>query len=194
LAAALDDPCITVRTEAARLLGQLGGPKEAVPLQQALHRALRRRSPYWHRVVGWLAAFGIGVAVAFMTVMIGIMSLGKAFKLKDVKSGQIWRDILEFQRGQEPFILACVDALAAITERAPTPESRQLLRELHALSADDVHLTRASRTAVVNAAERLDAATRSLAELPTPAAALEPSTESLPVTAEEPVQTVTLGG
>jgi hypothetical protein len=145
-------------------------------------------------VAGWLAAFGIGLAVAFMTVMMGLMSFGRAFKLKDVRSGQIWRDIIEFQRGQEPFILACVDALALIAERAPSPESRQLLPQFHALSADDVHLTQRTRAAVINAAERLDAATRNLAELPTPACAPETSTESLPVTTEERVQTVSAGG
>jgi hypothetical protein len=131
--------------------------------------------------------------VAVMIVLIGVLSFGQAFKLTDIKPWKIWHDIVEAQRGEEPFVAACVEALAAITERAPAPESRRLLDELRALAADEMHLTRATRAAVADAADRLEAATLALAELPAPAAALEPSTESLPVSSE-PAQTARLGG
>ena len=194
IAAALNDRCITVRVEAARLLGQIGGPAEAVRLQEALFRAFRQRSPLGYRILGWVRVGGLGLAVGVMIVVIGILSLGQAFKLKDVKPGKIWSDIVGFQRGEEPFVRACVEAIAAIAERAPTPESRRFLDQLHALANDEVHLAPATRTAIAASAERLDAATRRLAELPVPSEAEPPRVNELPVPAGEASQPLTAGG
>lgn len=188
---ALSDPCITVRTEAARVLGLIGGAEEAARLSAALSNAIGRRSPGWHRVLGWLAVVGLGSLVAVMIVLIGVLSFGQAFKLTDIKPWEIWRSIVGAQRGEEPFIGACVEALAAISERDPWPGRRELIGEFRALATDETHLTRSTRAKIAGAAERLDLATRELTGLPTPAAAPTPTAESLPV--ETATRIVTLG-
>jgi hypothetical protein len=93
---------------------------------------------------------------------------------------------LRERRKQSKVACAITEALVLIAERNPRPEMHQLVPELRAVAGDRVQHEQATRDASRRAAERIEALTAAVHNLPVVAATPRADPSTLPQPAEAP--------
>jgi hypothetical protein len=177
---------------AAQALGVIGGPRVVPHLLAAHRRCFLGRSARGQLFLGLgiLAA----VSLTFFAFTWGTYT-AKMFGL--TSSGQfiIRGGIAYFHKRQEQSRVAAAisDALLQIAERSSAPEIHRIVPELRMVSRDRLQHSRETRAAARNAADRIEALTASLQQLPLASSAAEaPAAAQLPCPSSAPVQAARL--
>lgn len=194
LVAALESPQVHVRRAAAEALGELGDTRAVQPLLAALRRCFRHGNARYQRYIGVAAVAALVIlALGLVTGVLAFQAFGVIGGLVNLVAS-IVRGYLKRSRANSPVVRAITGALARIAEQNPTPELSTAVADLEAVAADAVHQDRQTRTVSREAAEKIEALTERIknlpliaappetgtADLPLPAQAAEPRTEELP--------------
>lgn len=117
------------------------------------------------------------------------MSRGKSFIffiLCQMIASAIWFAYYSERKEVSKTCHAIAEALTRIVERTPTPDLRAILPELKAIAFDIVHQDKSTRAASRQAAQRIEALTEQLKNLPLPAAAPLSDAATLPRITDSP--------
>lgn len=196
-AQALRDKDLHVRVAAAESLG-LVGDERAV---QALVRALKKMHLAENPIHVWLHFF-------FKWIFLGTLVLSPLISANRI-TGNIELTTLGFEillvyeiilialvgrrywrarHDHNRLCSAIADALMYIAERSSAPELRVAIHQLRTHAADIFHTDKHTRVALNRAAQRIEALTEHLKNLPLPAAAPAPDAATLPRTVDAPAQ------
>ena len=183
LCAALGDKDLNVRLAAAEALGRIGDERAVQPLLKAMQTCFVGQSARKQLVVG-LVVIPLFVVAGFM----GLAAVGAAGAF-----GGLGSFIYHYYNGRRQiskFCQAIATALSQIAERNPSPELRVILPDLKAIAADVLQQDRQTRAASRQAAQRIEALTEQLKNLPLPASAPPPDAATLPRIADAPAPNV----
>lgn len=187
---ALSDPHAEVRRAAAESLGEIADPRAIGPLTAALRQSLVGGSGRRQLWAGLLLVFVIILLITgYFWGMIAWHIGGAFFGMFNIwiQAGKRVSSRMSGQRSARSQVCRAIsEALIRIAERHPSPQLRELLPELRALSADRIHQDQSARQASRAAAQRIDALTEALKNLPITSHASVPDPASLPVIAEQP--------
>lgn len=187
LCLALRDKDLNVRAAAAESLGHIGDERAVQALVEALRGCFIGQSTRWQLVIG-------GIAI----LIILIAAIRMQYPLFGKIGGLLLPLLLVFQMlvyngkriSQSIMLPAITKALTLIAERTPTPELRNVLPDLKAITADVLQQSKTTRAASRQAAQRIEALTEQLKNLPLPAAAPVPDADTLPRVADAPAPNV----
>lgn len=191
LAAALEHPTLTVRVEAARLLGEVGDADSLAHLKDALLSAYSGRSPKWHRVMGVLQTGGIFVV---LTLLLGALVIAlvmmcscivPAFGMGSPPSPfEMWDLLSEPKRKNDLFIRAVLEAMERLVEKHAVVELTPLIPALRTIAADSHHHRDLTRSAALNVISSIRALTYEVGELPISSQARPVDALELPIADE----------
>jgi hypothetical protein len=187
LCEALRDPDLQVREAAAGVLGRHGDERAIGPLLEALRSGFVGRSARWNLLAGWGLALATAVMFAGLGAGVLFLKVGGMMWLALNIGTSIYKAIRTRRQERGRANPALIDALLTIGERSPTPELRAALPDLRAVSADVFQQAQNTRLLSRRAADRLEALTERLKDLPLTAQAPAASPDSLPRSAETPL-------
>lgn len=186
LRALLRDADLAVRAEAATALGKLGLEESIPSLMDAYRTCFLGQSARKQRLIGLLAAGALLILLALIIWGTAAAKVGGLYGCLNLFS-QVPGHYIRERRKQSKVVCAITDALVMIAERNPRPEMHQLVPELQAVAGDRVQHEPATREASRRAAERIEALTIRLHNLPVAAGAPSGSgVETLPRPAGAP--------
>lgn len=210
LCAALQDTDRSVRDAAANSLGVIGDVRAVGPLIDALRDAFAWRRP-WVQFIAGLALVGVAIVaevfVVLALVVVFLILLGLTWLSIDWGSGAglegIWSvggsalkgtfnlfrigDFFHYRRRQNEYCETIAKALVRIAERSPSPQLRDALPDLGAVAGDFIQQDSRTRETARAVAQRIEALTAKLRNLPAPAHAPEADVSALPRAATVPV-------
>lgn len=182
----LADPDLTTRTEAAVALGKLGLEQSIPALMDAYRQCFLGQSARKQRWIGVLVACALLVLLALFIWGTAAARAGGAIGCVNIFM-QFPRIYLQNRRAQSKVACAITEALVAIAERNPRPELHRLIPELRAVAVDRIQHEPSTRDASRLAADRIEALTAALHDMPIAAGAPSLSAaETLPRPAESP--------
>lgn len=188
IATALNSPSLTVRTEAAKLLGQVGDASSLPPLKEALLKCYSARSPRWHRFLGILETSGVFAIlfVLFGALLIALIaSCSCIFPFVGGGSApnvfEFWDSLSEHRRKNDPFVRAVLNSIEQLVEKHSAIELRPLLPALRTIAADSHHHRGDTRTAALNAISSIEAVACEVGDLPISSRAQPAGAHDLPV-------------
>jgi hypothetical protein len=185
LHALLRDTDLSTRAEAATALGNLGREESIPALMDAYRVCFLGRSARKQR---WIGALVAGALLGMLGLMIWgtfAAKVGGFFGFTNVFS-QVPAIYIRARRAQSKVACAITEALVRIAERNPRPEMHQLVPELRAVAGDRVQHEPATRDASRRAADRIEALTAAVHNLPVAAATPRMDPSTLPQPAEAP--------
>jgi len=186
LCEALADPNVEVRQAAAESLGEIADPRAIGPLTAALRQSLVGGSGRRQLWAGLLLVLVIVLLIGgYFWGMIGL-HIGSGFFCVFNVWSQAAKRMSGRRNARSQVCRAISEALIGIAERHPSPQLRELLPELRALSADRIHQDQHARHASRAAAQRIEVLTEALKNLPISSHASIPDAATLPVTAGQP--------
>ncbi len=187
LCLALRDKDLNVRVVAAESLRQVGDERAVQPLMEALRECFVRRSVRWQIVIGMVVpilqfaliawALRLEQSGSWLIALILSLATGAAIVIYHAKYAP-----------RDAVCRAITEALARIAECNPTPELRSIIPDLKAIAADGMNYGKQTRAASRQAAQRIEALTEKLKNLPLPAAAPAPDVATLPRSVDAPEQ------
>lgn len=184
LVEALESPQVEVRRAAAQALGDLGDTRAVQPLLAALRRCFRGGNARYQRYLGVAAvAVLVVLALGLVTGVVALKAFGAIGGMVNLGAA-IVRGYLKRSRANSPVVQAITGALARIAEQNPTPELSTAVADLQAVAADAVHQDRQTRATSREAAEKIEALTERIKNLPLIAAPPERGTADLPLPAQ----------
>jgi hypothetical protein len=183
---ALVDPHNEVQIAAAESLGEIGDPRAIAPLSTALRLGLIGGSGPRQLRAGLLLISVLILAVAGFLWGAIAWRIGGGF----VGIFNLWVQLAirhARRRGARSQVSRAIsEALVRIAEQHPSPQLRELLPELRALSADHVYQDPGARRASRAAAQRIEALTDELKSLPISSRPAATDAASLPVAVSLP--------
>jgi hypothetical protein len=182
IAERLSHPDLQVRIKAAQSLGEIGDPAAIPKLQHALRQSYLQRSVWRHALAGWALTTLIVLASAALFLLAVIVCRGApTADHKDYTRFGDW--LIGLRRDQEPFVCACITALSRIAERDATPSSRAIVPFLQGIAVDPLHHSFYTRTSALRAAERIEAVTAQIKQIPLPSTPPSTPVAELPLAA-----------
>jgi HEAT repeat protein len=184
----LDNPSLRIRTEAARLLGQVGDASSLTPLKEALLKNYAGRSPRWHRFVGIMATTGLfALVVALLLLLcVAVVWAFSCFALAFGFGGSpnpfgLWDSLSEHRRKNDPFVRAVLNSIEQLVDKHSAIELRPLVPALRNIAADSHHHRGDTRTAALNAISSIEAVAYEVGDLPISSRAQPAGAHDLPV-------------
>ncbi|MFN3648509.1 MAG: HEAT repeat domain-containing protein [Armatimonadota bacterium] len=171
LCRALRDREPRVRFAAAEALAEVGDERAIGPLQEALRASLVGRSAWRHLAFGWLMCLATMLVIINASVIAHRLLDLKEYWLVGILTGlgqALIGRVLDW-RGRGQGRRALIDALVRIGERHPTPELRQVIRDLRVIGSGWVQQDPSTRPVSEKAARRIRELTDNLKSLPLPA-------------------------
>ena len=187
LATSLESPSLPIRTEAARLLGEVGDATSLTPLKTALLKAYSGRSPRLHRILGVLETTGLftlGIVLLGLICGVGMWLLSCAPVFGGVSPPSffdLWDSASEHRRKNDPFIRAVLNSIDQLVEKHSAVELKPLIPALKTIAADSHHHRDLTRTAALNAISSIQAVAWKVGELPISSQAKPADPSELPV-------------
>lgn len=166
----LEDTDVEVQAAAAHALGRIGDTRALAALMHALHLTIEGRSRREY-------------VLAFVGGLVGVVCFG--FLLGPIPLLLVGHGIVVQAKGRwraSRLSAALTGALGDMAERNPTPELRRAVPDLRVVSADVFHYPYA-RFISKEAAQRIEAATAHLKQLPIPSGLADLPLEALPLPA-----------
>jgi hypothetical protein len=185
LRARLADADLAARAEVAIALGKLGLEESIPALMDAYRACFLGRSARKQRWIGVLVAGALLVLLGLMLWGSAAAKAGSFCGFASVFS-QVPANYIRARRAESKVACAITEALVMIAERNPRPEMHQLVPELRAVARDRVQHEPATRDASRRAAERIEALTAAVHNLPVAAATPRMDPSTLPQPAEAP--------
>jgi len=170
---ALLDKDFNVRAAAAEALGLIGDERALQPLLEAMRGCFVGRSSHTQLVVGLIV-----IPFIFIAIFAGASYLGAMGGLGGIM--QAFFFYYSNRRRTSKLCGVIAQSLAQIAERAPAPELRAILPDLKVVAADVLQQDRQTRAMSRQVAQKIEALTEQLKNLPLPASAPAPDAATLP--------------
>lgn len=192
----LKDKDLLVRAAAATALGELGQEASIPPLMEAYQSCFVGSSARAQRYLG-LAVVG-AVVMLFALLFWGTFAV-KAGGLMGLSNCiiQLTTHYFGARRRKSKVACAVTEALVKIAEANPRPELHRLVRDLRATAGDRLQQEKETREASLRAADRIEALTAALHDLPLPAVIPAANARTLPLptnlpATSQPAETATV--
>jgi hypothetical protein len=168
-----NDESPAVRAAAAEALGLIGDERALQPLLEAMRGCFVGRSSHTQLVVGLIV-----IPFIFIAIFAGASYLGAVGGLGGIM--QAFFFYYSNRRRTSKLCGVIAQSLAQIAERAPAPELRAILPDLKVVAADVLQQDRQTRAMSRQVAQKIEALTEQLKNLPLPASAPAPDAATLP--------------
>ncbi len=151
-----------LRLAVVESLGAVGDTRAVRPLLEALHRCHRKVGADQRRMVFFLALAALGGMGAAYWIGIGSFAASPLL----VALAGCGSSLDGYRRRSSPLNCRIAEALARIAERYPNAALREVIRELEEVGSSFVLQDSSARDAILGTAQRIDALTHTVKDLP----------------------------